>query len=414
MITLFKKNRMFRILLGYQLFSGLGGGIFAIFMLLSVHLIYQNPIYTGIAGFLISAPHIFSFAVGPVIDKRSKPAIMRLTTLLEFAVMALLAFTPLLEQIGVLFMFATILAFSIAAVFESPAGTALLPQIIQEEEILQANSLIQIITLVGGLAVVVILFTSLGAGDDANFRFIYGLSAGFLIFAFVLALFLKDPSEKASEETSQGQSYLQDLKEGTRFIRNNILLYIVIIVVSLSLFAEIAAVNRPMFFEYHAGVQGYIVFAVIAIIGGIVASVFTGVLGNKFKVGRLATVLLMIAGIVRIIFAHVLPLNFAGALAILIFYSTFSTSTSIIFSSLKQKIPPKDMVGRVSTISTTYVAIFVAIGALMGGFLGSIVPAVDHIFIYQGVSYLVVVVFMILIPSVRKLPSIEKINIFNG
>ena len=53
MFRLIRGNKKFRLLLLYQIFSGLGGGIFSIFMLLSVHLMYGNPLYTGIAGFLI-------------------------------------------------------------------------------------------------------------------------------------------------------------------------------------------------------------------------------------------------------------------------------------------------------------------------------------------------------------------------
>jgi len=410
MIGLFKENKMFRILLGYQLFSTLGGGVFQIFMLLSVHLLYQNPIYTGIAGFLMAAPFIFSFAVGPVVDRRSKPMIMRLTTLLEFVVMALLAFTPVLEQTGVLFLFAVILIFSAAAVFESPAGGAMLPQIVQGEKILQAKSFIQIVSFVGMLVIVAVLYTSLGAGADANFAFIYGLSAGFLILAFVFALLTKDPAGKEMKDKSKEQSYLQDLKDGARFLRQNFLLYIVIAVVSLNLFSEIASVNRPMFFEYYVGVQGYIILGVIAIIGGIAASVLIGVLGNNFRVGRMAAVLLLIAGVVRIIFVQVIPFNFAITLAILFLYSTFSTVAGTVFSTLKQRVPPKDMIGRVDTISTTFIAIFTALGALAGGFLGNMVPVVDHIFIYQSIGYLAIGVAILLIPSIRKLPKMDEIN----
>jgi len=410
MIELFKENKMFRVLLGYRIFSGLGGGVFSLFMLLSVHLIYQNPVYTGIAGFLIAAPFIFSFAVGPIVDKRNKPAIMRLTTFIEFAVLALLAFTPLLEQIGVLFMFAVILAFSVVAVFESPADTALLPQIVKSEKILQANSLIQITTFVGGLAVAALLFVALRDAKNINFTIIFGLSAGFLALAFVYALFLKDPSQNDEKAKSLPQNYLQDLKEGAKFIRHNVLLYIIIATVSLALFAEIAAVNRPMFFEYYAGAQGYIVLAIMGLLGGIVASIFIGVFGNKFKVGQLAFILLLIAGAVRIVFVQVLPLHFASALIVMILYSTFSTAAGIVFSSLKQRIPPKDMVGRVDTISTTLEAVSVAIGAVAGGFLGSIVPIVNHIFVYQGISYAVIGVLLLFIPSIRKLPKTAEID----
>ena len=403
MIALFMENKMFRAFLGYEFFSGLGGGIFSLFMLLSVHLLYANPIYTCIAGFLIAVPFIFSVAIGPMVDKSKKPAILRRTTLIECAALALLAFTPLHEQIGILFMFAMILVFSIAALFESPSSTAFLPQIVTGEKIVKANSLIEITKLIGGLGIAALLFLSLRDGE--NFTFIYGVSAVFLAIAFLIALFLKEPDKRKTSEEKKSPSYLSDLKAGAAFIKQNVLLFIVIASTSMVVFAEIASINRPEFYEYYAGAQGYIVFGIMGLIGGIIASVLAGTLGGSFKAGRLIFALMLIAGGIRIAFVFVLPVSFVGALVIAVFYAAFSSPISIIFSSLEQQIPPKDMVGRVATMTTTFAAVFVAIGALFGGFLGSIVAVVDHIFILHGISYGVIAVFILLVPGIRRLPK---------
>ena len=410
MIALLKENKMFRVFLGYRFFSGLGGGIFSIFMMLSVHLIYENPIYTGISGFLITFPLIFSFAVGPIVDKSKKPTIMRRTTLIEFAALALLAFTPLHEQIGILFMFAVILVFSIAALFERPSATALLPQIVQNENIVKANSLIPIVQLIGGLGVAALLFVTLRDGANANFSFIYGVSVIFLIIAFLFALFVREPDKKEANAKPETSNYISDLKAGAKFLRHNVLLFFVIVFVSMSMFAQIASVNRPEFYEYYAGAQGYVIFIIMALIGEIIASVITGALGSKFRVGRLLFILFMITGGIRIVFVAVIPVSLIGAYIIAVLYAALTAPINIAFTSLAQQIPPKDMVGRVSTISTTIAAIFVAIGALVGGFLGSIVPDVDYIFIFHGISYAVIGVSIILVPSVRRLPKINEIG----
>ena len=194
MLKLFKQNKMFRVLLVYQFFSSIGGAMFSMFILLSVHLLYQNPIYTGIAGFLMAVPRIASFAVGPIVDRRNKITIMRLTTFLEFLVLALLAFTPLVEHLGVWFMFAVIFAYNIAALFENPAGTALLPQTVREEEILQANSLIEIVAMAGGVIIGIVLFSSLRG--EVNFSFLFGFSAVFVAFSFASSLFLRGTAAK--------------------------------------------------------------------------------------------------------------------------------------------------------------------------------------------------------------------------
>ena len=411
MLELFKKNKTFRLLLIYQFFSSIGGGIFSIFMLLSVHLIYQNPMYTGIAGFLMTVPFVFSFAVGPIVDRRNKVTIMRITTLLEFVVLATLVFVPFQERFGVVFMFAVIFIYALAALFEGPSSTALLPQVVEDDKIMEANSEIRIVTLVGGIVIAILLYTTLGEGVD--YRFLYGLSAGFLAFAFLFALLLKDPAAlavKENKENTPSHNYIEDLKAGAKFIRHNVLLYIIIAMVAKLFAIEIASINMPMFAEYHVGAQGYIVFAVMGMLGGIVSSYFVGMFGKSFKVGQLLLVVFALAGIVRIVFVHVLPVHYSGGLVILVLYAALGSASGIVFQTLLQKIPPKDMVGRVDTISTTVAAIFVTIGALVGGFLGSIVPVVDHIFIYQGISYVVIGVFVFLTPGIRKLPKMNEID----
>ena len=407
MLDLLKQNKMFRIFMMYQFFASIGGAMFSMFILLSVYLIYQNPMYTGIAGFLIAAPRVLSFAVGPIADRRNKITIIRITTFFEFIVLSLLAFTPLQEQLGVLFTFAVIFAYSTLTLFEEPAGTALLPQIVNEDELMKANSLMSIIIMIGGLAIGVVLFASLGS--DVNYTFLYGFSAIFVVLAFVSSLFLSSSIAKIIV-TKSSFSYFGDIKEGVKFIRGNILLYLILVVVTVDFVREIAYVNRPMFLEYHVGAQGYVLFSLVGLIGGVFASAFVGTLGSKYKVGRLLFALIVLAGIVRIVFALVVPLHLIAGLIAVAVYSALIYALGIIFSTLNQKVPHNDMVGRVNTMSKTFSAIAVAFGALAGGFLGSIVPDAGHVFIYEGASYVVIGLLVILLPSIKKLPKMNEIN----
>jgi len=412
MLNLFKENKMFRFLLGYQVFSGLGGGVFSIFMLLSVHLIYQTPMYTGIAAFLMAAPQIAAFAVGPMIDRKNKPRIMRITTLLEFLVLATLVVVPFQELFGVWFMFAALFIYSVAALFEQPAGTAFLPKIVEDDKIVVANSAIDIAALSGGVIIAVSLFAALG--NDIDFRYIYAVSAAFLGLAFIFGLFLKESNAEKEQKKPDFKKYIGDLKEGAKFIRESILIYITIVVLVMVFAIEIASVNIPAFAEYHVGAQGYIVIAMMSLIGGILASGFIGTVGKKFSVGKLVVILLIIQGVLRVIYVMVLPLHMIGGFAILVFYGMMGSSIGILFQSLRQKLPPKDMVGRVATINTTLVAILVALGSLAGGFLGTIVPVVDHILIYQGAAYILFGIIVLCMPAIRKLPPINNIERHGG
>jgi len=409
MITLFKSNKPFRIYLLYQIFSALGGGVFSLFMLLSIHLLYQNPMYTGIAGFLMVAPAVFSFMVGPLVDRKNKVTIMRLTTFLEFLVLALVTFTPLVEQIGVLFMFAAIFIYSIAALFEGPAGTALLPQIIKDDELVTANSLINIAAMLGGIGIAVVLIRVLGGGEAGGMqmdtlRYIYGLSAVFLALAFIFSIFLRDPSAKKAGEAHVPHKFLPDLIEGVKFLRGNVLRFIAIAFIFKAMAAEMGAVNMPMFVETHAGARAYIILTVSGMVGGLIASTLAVTLGNRFKLGYLLAIVLVVSGIIRVVFANVLPVNFYASLLLVVSFSAVMNIFNIVSNALEQRLPPKDTVGRVSTLITTFAALFLALGALAGGVIGRMVVVIDHVFVYQGIAYTVIGVVLLLVPTVRKLP----------
>ena len=408
MAELFKSNGKFRLYMMYQTFSGLGGGVFSVFMLLSVHMLYGNPMYTGIAGFLMTVPFVFSLVVGPIVDRSNKVKIMRYTTFLEFAVLALLAFTPLLEILGVLFMFAVVFIYSLAALFESPAGRALLPFIVEEDEILQANSLINIAALVGGVGIAFILFSSVEEG--MNLRFVYGISTAFLAIAFAFTCLLRDPSVKEVTADAPKHHFMSDLIAGMKFVRGSVFFYILTALVSMRVVMEITATNMPAFAEYHVGVRGYIIFTIVGLAGGIVASGIIGRVGSKFKIGYLIAAFLVLRGIARVAFVYVLPAHYDGGLAILLMFAALSSCVGILYTTLEQRLPPKSMVGRVDTLTTTCFSLMGALGALLGGIVGRLVTNIDNIFIFQGYMYVVVGVLIILIPAVRKIPKMDDIE----
>jgi len=364
--------------------------------------------YTGIAGFLMIVPFVFSVAVGPIVDRNNKAKIMRLTTFLEFGVLALLTFTPLLETLGVVFMFGVIFVYSIAALFEAPSGTALLPHIVDENEILPANSMINIAALIGGIGIAFILFSAVG--EDMNLRIVYGLSAAFLAGAFMFACFLRDPSAKGKNTEAPKYRYMTDLVAGWKFLRGSVLIYLMAAWITMRIVMEISATNMPAFAEYHVGVQGYIIFTVVGMVGSILASSFIGSFGNKFKIGYFLAAMLVLRGVSRVVFVYILPGNFYAGLASLLFFAALSSSAGILYMSLEQKLPPKDMVGRIDTLTTTFFSLMGAVGALLGGIVGRLVAHLDHIFIFQGYMYVVFGVLIFLIPAVRKLPKMDEIE----
>ena len=411
MIDLLKENKTFCRLVVYRVFSALGGGVFRLFMLLSVHLLYENPIYTGIASFLMMAPHFFSFAAGPVIDRANKVKAMRWTTLIEFIAVGLLAFISFQGSVHVLFMFAVILLYTVAQVFEAPAGNAFLRKIVDECEIMKANSLINIAVTVGGLIVAALL---LGALDgDVEHSFIYALSAVFLVLCFIVSFFLKDITARVEDLQKENafKKYFAELKEGSRYVsRTKFLLYFLIAGIAASFFMDVAYTNMPEFATTHVGAQGYVVLTVATLAGALVSSVIAGLVGDKFRVGMLVCFVWILAGVLRIGFAYTLPVSYIGGLAILFGYFTILGFSGMLRNTLIQKTPKENMVARVVTVHTTLISVAGALGALAGGFIGGVVSSLTHVFVLHGAIYILLGIVLILSPSIRKLPRVNEIK----
>jgi MFS family permease len=401
---------MFCGLLIYEVFNGLGGGIFQLFMLLTVHLLYENPIYTGIASFLMMAPHFFSFAVGPVIDRANKVRAMRLTNFIEFFGIGMLALASYLGALNILIMFAAILFYSISAVFESPSSIAFRRKIVDDDELMKANSLIGIAAMVGGLIIAVILFAALGE-EGVTHTNIYALSAIFVVIAFIVTFFLKDEKAKSVQREQIFRKYFAELKEGVSFVRRtNFLLYLLVAGISAFFFSEIAYTNLPEFATTHIGAQGYVVISMVALFAGLISSTLAGLVGEKIRVGLLICIMWIAAGSLRFGFAHVLPMSYMGGLGINFLYGIILGFSGIICDTLIEKTPSENMVARVNTLNTTFLSLFGAVGALAGGFIGSVVSSVHQVFILQGAAYILIGVLLFLAPSVRKLPKINEIK----
>jgi len=405
MLNLFFANPSFRTFTLFSAFSGIGHGMFAMFMLWVVHALFQNPIYTGLAGLMFTAPLIFSFLVGPLVDRLNKRGILRFVELIQLIVAAAVLLSHLYLELGIWFYLTAILLFSAAGLFSGPAHTAFLPRLIDGGELARANALLSMAGIIGGLAIGVVLYMLMRQGAD--FALVYGTITAVLALAFLLSLALKDV-EKDDEKTEK-TSYADALKAGFAFVKKGAMLAVVFFMAGMSLFSQIAYVNFPMFAEIHLGTaQGYILLSALAMLGGLVGSWIFGMLSSKIALGRMLVLAFILAGIARILFVHFMPENTTRAIWIYIAYVGLGYAIGIVRQVLVQKLPPKELVSRVDSSLTSLAAIAGAAGAAVGGFLGAHVADIDHIFIVQGISYVGIGLLLVLFKRVRNLPKITE------
>lgn len=411
MQKLFAQNRNFRSLLLFVTFGGIGRGMFSIFMMWVVHALYQNPMYTGLAGFMFGAPLVASFIFGPLVDRWDKAKVLRVVEFVKFCVVIIILLAHIFYYPGIWLLLPAILIFSIASLFGSPAFTALLPRIVDGEDLVKANVLINITSVAGGLG--------LGAGllilmaGDANFAWIYGINATVLLVSVLFALMLRYKEPVDAEKKNGGSaltSYLEELKTGFSFVKAGVMLPIVVTTMSMSFFSDVVYVNFPMFAEVHLGTaSGYVLLSALALTGSLVGSYICRAVDSKFELWKILVAAFIFAGIVRIVFVNMIADYRAGGLLLYVLYGGIGSAIGIFYQVLTQKLPPKNLISRVATTITSMSAIAAAIGALAGGLLGTFLN-VDTVFLIQGGSYIIIGVLLCFSRQVRKLPKIRELE----
>ncbi|MCL2286589.1 MAG: MFS transporter [Firmicutes bacterium] len=405
MLNLFKENRNFRNFLLYQGFKGIGSGIFAIFMMWVVHSQYQNPFYTGVAGFMFAAPNVVGFIAGPYVDRHNKVWLIRAMCLVQLLVVGLLLVNT--YAFGAWVLFLVILVFQIANMISIPAETAYLPTIVDSGDLIKANASIRISATITGLVIGVFLYLSMARGTE--FSIAYAVNAAVLFLGLVFAVLMKSAVAQKPEEKDT-RNYLAELKAGLVYVRSDALAHLVLVFIFSGILGHMAHVNLPMFAEIHSGeASGYIILSVIGLLGGLIGSYIARAIGAKYELSKIFTAGFLLMGIIRIIFIYVIQDSFTRSIWILALYVGLGAAIGIFFQSLQQKLLPEKIIGRVSTILTSLFSVAAALGSLLGGVMGSLLPNVDTVFIIQGVSYIVISLFMFLSVRIRKLPKISEV-----
>ena len=413
MFKLFAENRNFRSLLLFSTFGGVGRGMFSIFMMWVVHAMYQNPMYTGIAGFMFSAPLVASFVIGPFVDRWSKVKVLRVVELTKLCVVGLILAAQILHYPGVWLMLPAIFVFSIASLFGGPAFMAMMPRVVDGEDLVKANALMNIAGIATGLGIGVGLLLLTAGGAD--FAWVYMINAVVLLISVLFSTLLRSSepepeSDKAAEGTSPLKAYLGELKEGLSFIKTGIMLPLIIAMVSMRLFSQIAYVNFPMFAEVHLGTaSGYVLLSALALTGGMLGSIICRAVDAKFNLSKILVGGFAAAGAARILFVNILPDNRTRGILLYVLYVGLASAIGIFYDVLVQKLPPKTLISRVATANTSLSAIAAAIGALIGGILGTVLHA-DTVFIIHGATYIAIGVLLCFSGQIRALPKISELG----
>jgi MFS family permease len=216
------RRRDFRLLWTGMSTSLLGDGILLVALAWQVYALSGAPAAMSVVGFALSLPQIATLLFGGVIsDRFDRRKIILGTDLVRGAVLAILAGLSLTGRIEVWQIVALVAVYGAASGFFGPAFDSVVPQLVVEDELVQANALDQFVRpaalQMAGPALGGVLIALGGAGTAFAVD-----TATFAVSALCLLAMRPVVSNPGDEEPG---SIWAELKEGFAYVRSNVWLW---------------------------------------------------------------------------------------------------------------------------------------------------------------------------------------------
>ncbi len=353
-----------------QAISNIGSSIGGIALLFFAWDLGQSPAAMALLAMMQIIPQVvFAGAIGVYVDKWDRKTVMIVSDFLRFAIQLAVPFVVLFPSFMPPMYWLYILAFFYATVnaFFFPARSASIPNLVDREELVTANSLSQmtfqlvslIVTPVGGVIVALVrpYYFPAFALDAATF-----LLSGLVLMT--ISASLKPKITRPREE-----SFLHQIIDGGRVILRSRILMLIISLFTVLIFGGgmINALIAPYFEgELHLSELELSLILSASGLSGVIAA---AVLGSRSRLGKPLFIISgsMITGGV-VIMGLSLVTGFYGAIILFSLIGLVNVALNIPSSALMQEIVTDEMRGRVFSFQGIMINISQLAGMAIGGF----------------------------------------------
>ena len=363
----------------------------------------HRPLDLGLIGLSQFLPVlVLALPAGQAADRFDRRAMLVLCYALEFVCgLALLWFT--LSGIrSPLPVFAVMVAFGIARAFSSPSASALLPNLVPVELFGNAvgiSSSSWQLSVVAGPAVGGVLYAVFGAACA------YAVVAVLLLVSLLCLRVVKSPRQP----TPEAAPTLHGLLEGLRFVRTR---PVILGAISLDLFAVLFGGATALLPAYasdilHVGPAGLGWLRSSPGIGAALTALWLTMRPVGRQVGPLMFAGVFIFGIATICFS--VATNFWWALVLLAILGAADMLSVFVRSMLVQLETPDAMRGRVAAVNSIFVGASNELGEFESGVAAAWLGLVPSVALGGVLTVAVVVGWMLLFPSLRRMDRFPKV-----
>jgi MFS family permease len=397
-------NRKFSALLFGQTLSRIGDFLFQIAIAWWVLEKTGSATVMGTVLFFSTLPMVvFVLIGGVVVDRLPRGLLLFISDMARCFIMVAGTWLALTNRLVLWEIYVIAILFGFADAFFLPAYTALIQQIVAEDDLPSANSINSLSMQFGRVVGPAIGGLIVGFGGTAS---AFGFNAlSFFIGALTVAALLNLPAPAREEQSGFSfQQFKDDLRGGFETIFSSPVLWVAILVFAFTniTLAGPYSIAMPFLVQQKLGGDERMLGFIYAVfpIGYAIASLVMGSFQKIRRRGIIFYVCGAIAGIGLGVFGFGLPL------AILVFAALMNGAAleidSLIWTNLMQELVPPEKMGRVSSVDTLGSFVLLPIGFAFTGWLIDRV-GVTAVFIAAGGITVVISLLPLLNSRIRRL-----------
>lgn len=372
-----------------QTLSNLGSSFTQFALPLIVYVLTGSALNLGITTAATFLPYLlFGLLIGAWVDRLDRKRLMIVTDLLRAAAISVIPLAAALHVLSVAWIYAVAFVTSTLRIVFDAGEFAAIPSLVGGDDLVTANGRIQASysagqvagPLLAGLLLAVVALPVVLLVDAASFV-ISAVSLAAIRISF-----------NQSERRARGERHLLvDVAEGVRYVWGHPVLRHLSLMMCLVNLAGNAATAQVVLFaarQLHASPSEMGYLYSVAGLGVVVLGLLAGPLRKRVSFSQAALGALAINGVLLIVLAclHTFWLA-AGVWGLL-------SGTGILFNintgSLRQRMVPNDLLGRVMSIASVIAWSAIPLGALAGG---AIVEATGQVApLFAGVGVLTVLI----------------------
>jgi DHA3 family tetracycline resistance protein-like MFS transporter len=397
-------NKKFSVLLFGQTLSRIGDFLFQITIAWWVLEKTGSATAMGTVLFFSALPMVvFVLVGGVVVDRVPRGLLLFMSDMARCFIMIVGAWLAFTDQLVLWEIYVIAVLFGFADAFFMPAYTALIQQIVAEEDLPSANSINSLSMQFGRVAGPAIGGLIVGFGGTA-FAFIFN-ALSFFIGALTVAALLNIPAPAREQKNGFTlQHFKDDLRDGFSTIFSFPVLWGAILIFAITniTLGGTYAIAMPFLVQQKLGGDEKMLGFIYAIfpIGYALASLAMGGLQRIRFRGLILFISVAVAGIGLGVFGLGLPLY------ILVFAALINGAANemgmLVWSNLMQELVPPEKMGRVSSVDMLGSFVLLPVGFALTGWLVDKI-GVATVFVAAGGITAAVSLLPLLHPAIRRM-----------